>query len=114
MKIIQENKYLDTMKNEVEPYLKVHCREGYIPGAEDIYHGKNGITGKIHVKRYLAENPVGVAVISHGFTEGAPKYEELIYYFLQAGYHVYMPEHMGHGQSYRLAADPSLVSGSGM
>ena len=59
MKIIQENKYLDTMKNEVEPYLKVHCREGYIPGAEDIYHGKNGITGKIHVKRYLAENPVG-------------------------------------------------------
>jgi len=36
------------------------------------------ITGKIHVKRYLAENPVGVAVISHGFTEGAPKYEELI------------------------------------
>ena len=97
------------MKNEVEPYLKVHCREGYIPGAEDIYHGKNGITGKIHVKRYLSENPVGVAVISHGFTEGAPKYEELIYYFLQAGYHVYMPEHMGHGQSYRLAADPSLV-----
>ena len=50
------------MKNEVEPYLKVHCREGYIPGAEDIYHGKNGITGKIHVKRYLAENPVGVAI----------------------------------------------------
>ena len=49
MKIIQENEYLDTMKNEVEPYLKVHCREGYIPGAEDIYHGKNGITGKIHV-----------------------------------------------------------------
>ena len=109
MKIIQENEYLDIMENEVEPYLKVHCREGYIPGAEDIYHGKNGITGKIHVKRYLAENPVGVAVISHGFTEGAPKYEELIYYFLQAGYHVYMPEHMGHGQSYRLTADPSLV-----
>ena len=26
MKIIQENEYLDTMKNEVEPYLKAHCR----------------------------------------------------------------------------------------
>lgn len=47
MKIIQENEYLDTMKNEVEPYLKAHCREGYIPGAEDIYHEKNGIIGKI-------------------------------------------------------------------
>ena len=109
MKIIQENEYLDTMKNEVEPYLKAHCREGYIPGAEDIYHEKNGIIGKIHVKRYLADDPKGVVVISHGFTEGAPKYEEMIYYFLQAGYHVYMPEHMGHGQSYRLTADPSLV-----
>ena len=53
MKIIQENEYLDTMKNEVEPYLKAHCRDGYIPGAEDIYHEKNGIIGKIHVKRYL-------------------------------------------------------------
>ena len=51
MKIIQENEYLDTMKNEVEPYLKAHCREGYIPGAEDIYHEKNGIIGKIHGTR---------------------------------------------------------------
>ena len=59
MKIIQENEYLDTMKNEVEPYLKAHCRDGYIPGAEDIYHEKNGIIGKIHVKRYLADDPKG-------------------------------------------------------
>ena len=28
MKIIQENEYLDTMKNEVEPYLKAHCEMG--------------------------------------------------------------------------------------
>ena len=27
MKIIQENEYLDAVKNEVEPYLKAHCRE---------------------------------------------------------------------------------------
>lgn len=63
----------------------------------------------IHVQRYLAEKPKGVIIISHGFTEAAPKYEEMIYYFLKAGYHVYMPEHMGHGQSYCLTADPSLV-----
>ena len=42
-------------------------------------------------------------------TEAAPKYDEMIYYFLKAGYHVYMPEHMGHGQSYCLTADSSLV-----
>ena len=59
MKIIQENEYLDAVKNEVEPYLKAHCRDGYIPGAEDIYHEKNGIMGKIHVKRYLADESCG-------------------------------------------------------
>ena len=32
---------------------------GYIPGAEDIYHEKNGIIGKIHVKRYLADESCG-------------------------------------------------------
>ena len=59
--------------------------------------------------RYLAEEPKGVIVICHGYTESAPKYDELVYYFLQAGYHVYLPEHCGHGLSYRLTKDPSLV-----
>ena len=96
------------MNDEIEPYLATHRQEGYIPGAEDHLHRKDtGIVGKIHVQRYLAEKPKGVIIISHGFTEAAPKYDEMIYYFLKAGYHVYMPEHMGHGQSYRLTADSS-------
>lgn len=110
MEIIHENEYVYKMNDEIEPYLATHRQEGYIPGAEDHLHRKDmGIVGKIHVQRYLAEKPKGVIIISHGFTEAAPKYEEMIYYFLKAGYHVYMPEHMGHGQSYCLTADPSLV-----
>ena len=110
MEIIHENEYLYKMNNEIEPYLATHRQEGYVPGAEDHLHRKDtGIVGKIYVQRYLAEKPKGVIIISHGFTEAAPKYDEMIYYFLKAGYHVYMPEHMGHGQSYRLTADPSLV-----
>ena len=110
MEIIHENEYLYKMNDEIEPYLATHRQEGYISGAEDHLHRKDtGIVGKIHVQRYLAEKPKGVIIISHGFTEAAPKYEEMIYYFLKAGYHVYMPEHMGHGQSYCLTADPSLV-----
>ena len=110
MEIIHENEYLYKMNDEIEPYLATHRQEGYIPGAEDHLHRKDtGIVGKIYVQRYLAEKPKGVIIISHGFTEAAPKYDEMIYYFLKAGYHVYMPEHMGHGQSYRLTADPSLV-----
>ncbi len=52
----------------------------------------------------------GIILISHGFTETADKYFEAIYYFLRAGYHVCIPEHCGHGRSYRLVEDDlSLV-----
>ena len=96
MEIIQENTYAQVIKNEVEPYLKERCQDK---------KSRNGL----QVRSYQAEDPEGVIVISHGFTEGTPKYDEIIYYFLKAGYHVYMPEHMGHGSSYRLTDDPSLV-----
>ncbi len=61
--------------------------------------------------QYLSDidMPKGVVVISRGFTESAVKYDEVAYYFLKEGYHVYIPEHCGHGRSYRLTADPSLV-----
>lgn len=59
--------------------------------------------------QYLSDAPKGVVVISHGFTESAAKYDEVAYYFLKEGYHVYIPEHCGHGRSYRLTADPFLV-----
>ena len=50
------------------------------------------ITGKIHMLQYLSDidMPKGVVVISHGFTESAVKYDEVAYYFLKEGYHVYI------------------------
>ena len=107
MKIIQEDNFADIMKDEVEPYLYAHCRECYITGAKEPERREKN--GKLHVKFYETDRPKGVIIISHGFTEGAQKYDEMIYYFLKAGYHVCMPEHMGHGLSYRLTEDPSLV-----
>lgn len=118
MEIICEKEYVDTMENEVTPYLKARGHNGYVLAASEGHCRKEGkncdrksteAPRKLHVQWYLTENPKGVIVISHGFTEAAQKYEELIYYFLKAGYHVYMPEHMGHGLSYRLTDDPSLV-----
>ena len=74
MEIIHENEYVYKMNDEIEPYLATHRQERYIPGAEDHLHRKDtGIVGKIHVQRYLAEKPKGVIIISHGFTEAAPK-----------------------------------------
>lgn len=107
MKIIREDKFADIMKSDVESYLHAHCRESYITGAREPERREKA--GKLHVKFCETDKPKGIIIISHGFTEGAPKYDEMIYYFLKAGYNVCMPEHTGHGLSYRLTEDPSLV-----
>lgn len=36
--------------------------------------------------------------------------KENIYYFLRGGYHVFMPEHCGHGRSYRMCSDTGDLS----
>lgn len=63
----------------------------------------------IHYEYYLAENPRGSLVIVHGFTEFSRKYEELSWYFLQQGYHVFLLDLRGHGLSGREVEDPALV-----
>lgn len=73
------------------------------------FTGKGRAGHPIHVLRYRAFRPRGVVVISHGFTENAEKYKEIVYYFIKEHFHVYLPEHCGHGKSYRLVDDPSLV-----
>lgn len=98
--ILGEENYIEVMEHVVTPYLKEREQEYYWEREE----GK-----AIHCLRYTAEAPKGVVVISHGFTESAEKYKEVLYYFVKEQYHVYMPEHCGHGKSYRLVEDPSLV-----
>lgn len=99
-RVLQEKKYAERMQNGVEPYLAAHAEEFY-------WERESG--HPIHVLRYRAFRPRGVVVISHGFTENAEKYKEIVYYFIKEHFHVYLPEHCGHGKSYRLVEDPSLV-----
>ena len=47
---------------------------------------------------YLVKNPRGAVVILHGFTEFPGKYRELSWYFLNRGYHVFLPVQRGHGR----------------
>lgn len=91
--ILPEAGYAEIMKTEVEPYLVRRGTAGYC---------EREAGNRIFYTRYLAGQPRGIVVISHGFTETVEKYKENIYYFLKAGYHVYMPEHCGHGRSYRM------------
>ena len=45
---------------------------------------------------YFAENARAAVVILHGFTEFPEKYLELTWYFLNRGYHVFLPTLRGH------------------
>ncbi len=98
--ILTEENYREMMETTVEPFLKERAQELLLKREKE--HA-------LRCVRYLAEAPRGVVLISHGFTESAQKYEEICYYFIKEHYHVYMPEHCGHGKSYRLTGDPSLV-----
>ena len=98
--IIKETAYKNYMEDTVEPYLARRRNENLLPREAD---------RALYCVRYDADEPRGTVVISHGFTETAEKYLEPIYYFVSHGYNVIQPEHCGHGRSYRLVEDPSLV-----
>lgn len=55
----------------------------------------------IYFELYRAKQAKGWVAISHGFTEGIPKYTEMIWYFLQEGWSVAICDHRGHGRSFR-------------
>lgn len=92
--------YGTRMKLVIEPYLQQYCRQFYLEREE----GK-----KLYCLSFRKPNPKGVVLISHGFTENEEKYKEVIYRFLDINYNVYFMEHCGHGRSYRLVEDLSLV-----
>ena len=100
MELIRTEGYEDRMNRVVMPYLDKYKECGYFDpdGRGDIYYEK-----------YCRESPKGVMLIAHGFTESAQKYVEMIYYFLQGGYQVYIMDMRGHGRSVREGEDLSMV-----
>ncbi len=98
--ILKEEDYAREMDETVVPYLEERKHVVYL---------KRGFDMKLYCACYRADDAAGTVVMSHGFTESEEKYKESIYYFLKNHYHVYMHDHCGHGRSYRLVDDPSLV-----
>ena len=88
------------MSEMVLPYLNLRRQTGY-------YERVKGV--KIYYEHYHSDNPKGVVVISHGFTESVRKYYESVYYMLQAGYSVWGADHRGHGKSFRHNGNPYVV-----
>ena len=56
------------------------------------------------------EDQKGSIVICHGIGEYTEKYNELIYYFINSGYSVFIIEHRGNGRSGRLGGDDGQIS----
>ena len=98
--VIKEMAFAKFMEDTVEPFLAGRRKEFWIPREAD---------KALYCVCYHADDPRGTVIISHGFTETAEKYLEPIYYFVKNGYNVYQSEHCGHGRSYRLVEDLSLV-----
>ena len=99
MKMISEKNYRQKMDEEVAPFLHQNRYSG-------IFRPK-GDSG-LYYERYGGQAEQ-VVVIVHGFSESAEKYVEMIYYFLQAGYRVYIFDVRGHGRSARAVEDLSMV-----
>ena len=99
-RIISDNCFAQFMAEMAEPYLARRRMEFRIP--------RDG-GASLYCVRYEADGARGAVLLSHGFTETAEKYLEVAYYMVKRGYHVYQPEHCGHGRSYRLVDDLSLV-----
>lgn len=99
--LISEEGYGKAMDEVVTPYLEKRMQTQY---------GERETGKKIFFIRALADEPKGIVVMSHGYTETIEKHRETIYYFLRGGYHVFMHEHCGHGRSYRLCSDRGDLS----
>ena len=100
MRLLDEKNFSEEMQDYVESCFDAWGRESYYTREM----GKKIFCLSLHKKEAK-----GIILISHGFCESAEKYKELAWYFYQAGFTVYIPEHCGHGRSYRLTKDPSKV-----
>ena len=97
---ITEENYEEQMHKEVEPYVYARMESGFFEREKD---------KKLYYEHCRADDPKGVIVISHGFTESVRKFTESAYYMLQNGYDVWGLDHRGHGRSYRNNKNPYVV-----
>lgn len=112
MKCISEEDFLDEMEHTVLPYLEDHKISGTFRITDNSSHTgrffkKSGTD--IYFESYRLSRSAGTVVICHGFSESIQKYKEMIYYFLKAGYQVFLADHRGHGYSGRSTKEPYLV-----
>ena len=92
MTLINEQTYIKTMTEEVEPFLKSKRNDGGFLSFDG---------NKICYEEYLHPNEKAAVIVLHGFTESAEKMREVSYYLYNEGYSVYALDLRDHGKSFR-------------
>lgn len=95
-----EDDYTDKIQQYVRPMLLKIRKTGYFQSFDGT---------SIFYEAYVNPQQKKTVVISHGFCEFTYKFEEVIFYFFQAGYSVYIHDHRGHGYSQRMVEDRCKV-----
>lgn len=91
-RLISEKQFEKEMEERVEPLLAANVNKGTLAVNKSV---------DIHYEWYQRARAKGNVVILHGYTESAEKFREMMYYFYEAGYQVFAPDHRGHGYSTR-------------
>lgn len=97
---IGEEDYKEQMLLKVRPLLEENRKTGYFESFDG---------AKIFYESYEHPEEKATIVMSHGFCEFTKKFEEVIFYFFQEGYSVYIHDHRGHGYSQRNTLDRCKV-----
>ena len=92
MTLINEQNYIKTMTEEVEPFLSEK-------GKVTAFTSFDG--NQISYEEYNNPEEKGAVIVIHGFTESAEKMREVSYYFYNEGYSVYALDLRDHGNSFR-------------
>lgn len=100
LELIREDGYEQTMREAVEPKLAAVREEIDMPLSTG---------GTMHAQVYDPEGTQRAVVILHGYTESCEKFSEMVWYFMQAGCSVFVPDHRGHGRSVRQVEDTSIT-----
>jgi lysophospholipase len=97
---ISDKDFEASVQEVIRPFLRERANDGYFVNTDGL---------SLHYKYLINPDERASIVISHGFCEYIPKYEETVYYFYKMGYSVFIMEHRGHGFSEREVDNLSKV-----
>lgn len=98
--IIKDADFPARLEDTILPFIKENIHDGYCKATDG---------GKLHYQYLKNPQEKAAIFISHGYCEFITKFYEIMYYFYNMDYSVYIVEHRGHGYSDRMVKGYSKV-----